>query len=393
MSFENSQPQQESEKDKIKQKCQELDLKIQGLIEVSKKLEQYGWKLRSLEYAQQSLSETQKDLGDSQRKLTGWPKGILGLKDKKGYEDLALKIEKLKKELETRQQALGQSQSDLGEYGESKPLQQIEQEKQSLQAQLRQQRLERRKTGIKLFEKSGDTSLGTALEMYGDLFFGPEEVNRVFGLDLKPEDIPPLPPKDKLEKAKDLNDVILALKVREDQNPEWELFPNKIVAETSFRNYIEETKGIREFLKKHDLISQEELDETTDEELSKLAELIKTDEVGTFEQLVSMKINQNRRHSFEDMVYFVRLIRGQADDMKYTRDSNSTPGFKRQEVLDDSFESTKSFTKDERGVWVKSIGKFTDPRAGGYIKETKKPSSKETAGWGTNYATGVRIRL
>lgn len=397
MSFE--QPQSyETNRDKIIQRCQELDSQIQTLIETTQKLEKHGWKIRNVEWAKKSLSETQNDIKNYQRRLTEWPRGIFGVKNKKEHENLIAKIEKLQKGIGTKQQVLENAQSELSEYGEDKSFGDIEGKKRSLLEKVKQLKWERRKTGIKLFEKTGDSSLESALEMYGDLLFGPEEIQKVFDLSLKPEDIPSLPSKEKLEKVKNLKgvSVILGLKAIEGQPSEWELFPNKIISpETRFKDYVEETRGIREFLKKHDLISQEELEEATDEELDRLAELIRDDKSEAFEQLVNMRINQGRRHSVDDMIYFVRLIRSEADDSKYTRDSHSprTSGFRRQEVLDDSYESTKSFKKDERGVWVQRIGKFTDPRGGGYLKEANKPTSNETSGFGTYYETGVRIIL
>lgn len=395
----NQEKYQQNDPNKIEeiaQQCRVLDSQIRDHLERIRELEEEIWKISNLGLAQDDLSEAEHELEKNRKKLIEWPRGILGVKDKKGYEKLYLKIEDLEKDLKQKRESFQDEEFELRkQYSKKRSIQEIEEEKQSLQERIEQPRISRRMLGIKLFEKPGDSSLEEALEMYGDLFFGPEDVQRVFGLNLRLEDIPPLPAKEKLEKAKDLKgvSVILALKAGEGQTAEWKLFSNRIInPETLFKDYIEETRGIREFLKKHGLISQEELDETTDEELNELAKLMKSNESVAFQRLINMKINQSRRHSLEDMIYFVRLIRGEANDLEFTRASHQ-PGFKRQDVLDDSYESTKSYTQDEKGVWVQRIGKFTDARAGGYMKEGNKPTSNKTSSGGDNYEMGVRVIL
>ena len=116
---------------------------------------------------------------------------------------------------------------------------------------------------------------------------------------------------------------------------------------------------------------------------------MKTDEVGAFSQLINMRINQGHRHSVEDMVYFTRLIRGEASDSEHTFSGMSGLG-NRQVSLDDSFESTKTFTVSDGKVWIKKIGKFTDYRGGGYVQVGDKPTSSQIDGWGY-YQTGVRV--
>ena len=390
-SFENrQQPSPET----IREHCRNLEVDIRTATENLQRLEGLYRNISGLEMARTRVSNGTSRIDEKRNQLKNWPRGVFGIKDKKKYESLSSEIQKLEEERERDNEWLQRSQSAVGE--ESRPALEIEREKKIIAEKVASLKFDRRKTGIKLYEKFGESALEEALELYRDRFFGPEEVNSVFGIDLKPEDIPPLPLKDKLEQANKIADnILLVLKIEKDKPAEWKIFPSRVVRETVFKDYVEETRGIREFLKKHNLISQEELDETSDEILNELAGLMKTDEKGTFEQLVNMRINKSHRHSIEDMIYFVRLIRGEADDTKYTRDSNSphTTGFRRQTILDDSFESTTTFTEDKRGVWVKRIGKFTDPRAGGYLKETNKPNSKETAGWGTHYETGVRVMI
>jgi len=386
------QPKIKIDLEKIKQQCQELEFQIKASIENLEKLKRQSRKVQNLEWIKESLLEIGNELETAKQKLAKWPRGIFGLKDKKKYEDLSSKIEKLEKDLEIKQKLVHGTESELIEYDDKKSFQEIEREKQLLQEEIKKLRLDRRKIGIKLFEKPEDHSLEEALEMYGDLFFGPEEVQKVFGGDIKPEDIPPLPSKEKLERSRQLPDylrMVLALRYEAGQKLEWKIFSSTIVRQTQGKNYIEETRGIRDFLVSNELIVQEEKEECTDDELGQISQLMKTDEAAATKRLLGLKINQNRRHKIEDMQYFVRLFRGEANDQEFTRKLGGLSS--EQRILDDSFESTKSFLENEKGLLVKRVGKFTESRAGGYVIETVKPSLNETEGWGTSYNTGVRV--
>src|SRR3989344_2653903 len=336
----------------IKERCRVLDAEVAQLVQDLGGLERLYWKIRTFKVDAGVLEEKRKG-------LAGWPRGLFGIKNKKGYDDLLSAIRRLEEKEKRDQEELGEEQRSESD---------IEQAKTDLLNRIQSLRWERRKNGVKLFEKPGEPSLEEALEIYKDRFFGPEEVGSVFGLNLKPEDIPALPSKEKLEKVSGIEEkMLLVLRIEEGKRPEWKIFPGRVVRETVSRDCIEETRGIRDFLKKHDLITPEELEETGDEILGRLAEEMKIDEVSAFGQLINMRINQGHRHSAEDMIYFTRLTRGEADDSNYT--SSVMSGLKNRQVsLDDCFESTKTFIINDRGVWVKKIGKFTDHRGGGYVQ-------------------------
>ena len=243
-------------------------------------------------------------------------------------------------------------------------------------------------------QKEGNYSLEEVQKMFGDNFYGPKEVERVFGFELDPEDITPLPDKEKLEKALQFPGhlkMILALRLEEGRRAEWRIFPRTIVPQTQWKNYVEETRGSRDFLVSNELIAPDELEECTDDELDQISELMKIDEAEATKRLLSLKINQNRRHTVEDMQYFVRLFRGEADDSEFTKKLNGRRSH--QETINDAFESTKTLHEDQGGVWVKRVGRFTENRAGGYVVETVKPILDETEGWGRSYNTGVRVIL
>lgn len=359
----------------IRGRCKVLDAEIAQLTQDLNGQEELYRKIRN-------FNEVEKRLEGDRKELTNWPRGVFGIKNKKEYNALLSEIRNLE---ETQKDNLRELEEEQRSESD------IEQAKTSLLDRIKSLRWERRKIGVKLFEKPGRSDLGEALEIYKDRFFGPEEVSSVFGLALKPEDIPALPPKEKLEKISDVKEkMLLVLVIKEGESPEWKIFPGRVVRETESKDYAEETRGIRDFLKKYDLITSEELEETSDEVLDRLAEEIKTNEAEAFNQLVSMRINQTRRHSAEDMIYFTRLTRGEASDNKHT--SSVMSGLKnRQTSLDDSFESTKTFTVNNKEVWVKKIGKFTDHRGGGYVQEDSKPTSNQTEGWQGHYQTGVRV--
>ena len=392
MAFEESEPKEISkqnfEKNQVQARCEELELEIAGteerLLDLNKKYDN----IVRLESLVNSVKEIVGQLEARKDKLLKWPKGLFGLKNKTGYDDLLREISKLENGLKKKEQ----ERAELIEENLSSA--QIKDEIDLLNNRMAEIKFERRKTGLKLFAKEGDRSLEEALEMFGDNFFGPEEVARVFGFQLKPEDIPPLPDKEKLEKARQFPEhlkMILALRFEAGQMLEWRMFPRTIVSETQWKDYVGETRGIRDFLVLNGLIAPEELEECTDEELNQISELMKTDETAATRRLLGLKINQNRRHTEKEIQYFVRLFRGEADDLEFTKKLDGRRS--NQETLDDAFESTKTFSEDQRGVWVKRIGKFTENRAGGYAIETVKPTLGETEGWGTSYNTGVRVIL
>ena len=224
-------------------------------------------------------------------------------------------------------------------------------------------------------------TLDEARELYGDQFFGPEKVGLVFGMSLRPEDIPPLPSKEKLKETKNIphERMILALRVEEGKPARWVIFPHSVVAETANRDYVDGTRKIREFLKTNNLISPQELEETTDEVLDKIAKDMKTYAADAFQRLMNLRINQTRRHTAEDMIYFAKLFRKNKKRVA--------------SELDDSFECTNTYEIDNTGVWVHMVGKFTDHRIGmgGYIRERVKLDVLDSTNFAIYYNIGVRI--
>ena len=205
-------------------------------------------------------------------------------------------------------------------------------------------------------EPSGETSLEQAREILGqEYFFGPEAVETALGF--APEDIPEIPysPED-LEKAKELKEMlvlrvshdaegqpmtmerineIMASRLSEDEGKllvsqkaagssdlkddcwyknepffktaslktEWKLVSTNFVPGPTSKNYIEQTRALRDHLSGLDALTHEELVECSDAVLSELATLMESDWKQAAQKLSVLQINQNHRRTPAEILY------------------------------------------------------------------------------------------
>lgn len=196
--------------------------------------------------------------------------------------------------------------------------------------------------------------LQEARELLGADFLGPEEVKKAFGLEIEETDLPELPyTSEDLEKAKERGEM-LVLRVNFDHegNPltmermqtllqpsftkegkgqvllntdwyknepfftqdtpklEWKLISKDVLPTSTSKNYIDQTKVLRDALKKDNLLTPEELDECTDQRLEELRTLMATDWPEAAKQLSQLKINQKHRRTPVEVLYDTLLVFG-----------------------------------------------------------------------------------
>lgn len=196
-----------------------------------------------------------------------------------------------------------------------------------------------------------------AREFLGKDFFGPEEVKETYGVDIAPEELPPLPSRQELEKAKELGERLI-LRVREDneRNPitmeymqkllepkfskagkgkilyntdwykdesfytadtsklEWKFVSKNILPGSVSKNYIEQTHLLRDYLAENNLAAPQELSECTDAKLDQLQQLMGSNWQEAAKQLSELLINQNHRRIPVEALYDIVLIHSTRDE-------------------------------------------------------------------------------
>ena len=210
--------------------------------------------------------------------------------------------------------------------------------------------------------------LETAREVLGkENVYGPDQINHVFNVDLDPQDIPPIPySTEDLEKAKEMNMIlILRISHNKDGNPltpqrmneelqprmntegrgkmlhdtnwykdepfftsetpinptpsrspslqevekaEWKLITRTILKDSTSKNYLEQTKLLRDELAKQGWLTDEERDEVTDEKLAKIEPLLNSDWKKAAQLLANLKLTQNHRRTFSQDLYDTLLV-------------------------------------------------------------------------------------
>ena len=244
-----------------------------------------------------------------------------------------------------------------------------------------------------------ELDLSLARELLGKDVFGPEEVQKAFGIEIHPDQIPPIPYSyEQLEKAKELHEM-LVLRVDKDsqgkpltmQNMseivikkigatedkilydqktagqpnledscwykdqpfftaetsklEWKLISKTIIPESTSKNYTEQTRRLRDYLETNQLATKQELDECSDQKLQELEALSKTENwQEAAKQLSELLINQNHRRSAVEAFYDTLL----AFDVNDER------------LLENIYDSTNSRSSDgylvDFGSFFRSLG-------------------------------------
>jgi hypothetical protein len=208
--------------------------------------------------------------------------------------------------------------------------------------------------GKKVSSEGIETSYEQAQEIMGDSFYGVEEIKNTFKFEFPQEKVPAIPySPEVLEKAKE-NGEMLVLRVESDgeDSPmtmermnelmqtileedseeeqekllydtdwyqeedffknaslktEWRIVGKNFVPDSTSKNYIEQTKVLRDYLLGLDSVSKEEQEECTDELLNGLQKMIDEDYDKNWQEvakkLSELLINKNHRRIPAEILY------------------------------------------------------------------------------------------
>ncbi len=208
--------------------------------------------------------------------------------------------------------------------------------------------------GSKKTSEGMETSYEQAQEIMGESFYGVEEIKNTFGFEVSTDKIPAIPyGPEVLEKAKE-NGEMLVLRVESDGEgspmtmermnglmqaileedseeeqekllydtdwyseedffknaslrTEWKLVGKNFVPDSTSKNYIEQTKVLRDYLLGLDSVSKEEQEECTDEFLEGLQKMLDEDYDKNWKEvakkLSELLINKNHRRIPAEILY------------------------------------------------------------------------------------------
>ncbi len=194
-----------------------------------------------------------------------------------------------------------------------------------------------------------------AKELLGADFLGTEAIEKTFGTEAIPTEIPPIPfSLEELEKIRDAKDRFLIL--RTDKIPadklalantkqtlekapttRWALVSKDIIPDTASKNYIEQTEQIIKYLEDREFAGREEYQEAITEFNAQKEELrplsVSTDESvwkPAAERLANLKITQLTRPTRDEVLYDLEVYK-QINDVylladKYTWTSSRASG-------------------------------------------------------------------
>lgn len=214
----------------------------------------------------------------------------------------------------------------------------------------------------RLFTKPESMELQEAREVLGNDVFGPEKVKAVFGIEMDETPVPEIPySRQDLEKAKELGEI-LVLRVNQDPEGqpltmqkmnemlqakfqadgkgkilwqvdwyanedfftkdtpkvEWKLISKDVVPNSTSKNYIEQTRTLRDYLREHGLVTEEELAECSDEKLQQIREFLEIDPNNnwkeTARQLSELQVNKNHRRIPAEALYDGLLVFGSSNE-------------------------------------------------------------------------------
>ena len=179
-----------------------------------------------------------------------------------------------------------------------------------------------------------------AREIMGENFYGKEEIEKAFGFKIEESDIPLIPySQEDLEKAKELGEMLI-LRIEKDgeNNPmtlqrinelvqfgaldsvdwyqnedfykndslkaEWKLVGSSFVPDSTNKDYVEQTRALRDYLKKSEMLPKEEEAECSDGILAVMQlALWEGKKLGVNIQLADLMVNQRHRRSPVEIVY------------------------------------------------------------------------------------------
>lgn len=234
------------------------------------------------------------------------------------------------------------------------------------------------------FESAG---FAQAREVLGTDFIDPEATVKLWGLELSEVEVPQIPfDRERLEKAKLLGEMLI-LRVDKDgqgnpltmkqmlsmlegafqkagdgkvllntdwykdeefftsQAPQlrWVLVGKNILDDSTGKDYIAQTKLLRDYLEKNGLAGQADIDEASDKRLDEIRKIMKRNPKGTAPLLANLGINKNHRRTPVEVMY----------DLMATFSVNS-----KQRLLENRYDWTAALTSVGRLVDVGVFGSF-----------------------------------
>lgn len=234
-----------------------------------------------------------------------------------------------------------------------------------------------------------DYGLGEAYAIFGYDLYGPAQLNHVFGTSLNKQDIPSLPERVIMGRAKELG-AIMSLRVyRDGKPPEWRLFRKDILPETADKTYVEQSRAMRDYLKQHGFLKPDEEDGCTDTKLMELEKLAESDPMQATTLLTNLLVNQRHRHSFEDIAYFTWLTTWDDNNGKIHREGKSY-----SRLFDRNQEATKTqeFWSGGRPYSNIILGSHLGEGRGPY-KDTMPINGKDGLGHGSAESRKQGVRL
>ena len=198
--------------------------------------------------------------------------------------------------------------------------------------------------------------LQEAREILGQDVLGPEEIETAFGF--RPADIPPLPySRAELEKAKQLGEMLvlrtnkdvtgapftmkslqqtMSLRlqqagkgkvlydtdwyknedffIKDTPKIEWRLVSKDVLPDSTSKDYVDQTKVLRDHLQKDGLLTPVELAECSDVKLEELRTLMGSDWQVAAKQLSELQVNQNHRRTPVEALYDLLARFGSNDE-------------------------------------------------------------------------------
>ena len=208
-------------------------------------------------------------------------------------------------------------------------------------------------------------SLERAREIMGENYYGPEEIEDALGFRVSELEIPPIPySHEALKQAEKLGEkLIFRVSHDEDGNPltmkrinelgqirigdesgkflyytdsckdedfyknsplrtEWKLVGGSLIENSTGKNYIGQTRVLRNYLKSINCLSAEEEIECSDERLDEIDKIMHKDLQEAVKLLINLKINRNHRRSPAEIIYDWFLQFKKTKHRGFLRDNN-----------------------------------------------------------------------
>ena len=200
---------------------------------------------------------------------------------------------------------------------------------------------------IKVSDEGMETSYEQAQEIMGDSFYGTEEIKNAFGIEFPPDKIPSIQySPEVLEEAKESDEFLILrfeyngmtmlemkamMESRMDKDEEgklfydqdlyrdeaffkehslkteWKLVGKEFVPDSTGKNYIEQTKILRDYLIGLESLSEEEQKECTDDLLKELQDMLDKDWEKNWKEvakrLSELLLNKNHRRTPAEIIY------------------------------------------------------------------------------------------